>query len=86
MRFFLDHDVSSAVRKVLISQGHDAWNASQAGLSRDSDDTLTIYAQKRDAADLLKERLPEIMKVMTPFDDLFVHVTTSRVTYSHEWS
>jgi predicted nuclease of predicted toxin-antitoxin system len=50
VRFVLDHDVDAAVAAVLRREGHDAWTAASAGLSRVSDDELTAYADDQGAA------------------------------------
>jgi predicted nuclease of predicted toxin-antitoxin system len=50
VRFVLDHNVDAAVAAVLRREGHEAWTAGRAGLSRVSDDELTAYADDRNAA------------------------------------
>ena len=52
MRFVCDHDVDAAVAATLRRLGHDAWTASNAGLSAASDDELTVYADNQDAVAL----------------------------------
>lgn len=49
MRFFLDHDVDSAVAAMLRRARHTVWTASDAALSRTSDDVLSVYADTKDA-------------------------------------
>jgi predicted nuclease of predicted toxin-antitoxin system len=49
MRFVCDHDVDAAVAKTLRRLGHEAWTASDAGLFKADDDTLTVYADDRGA-------------------------------------
>jgi predicted nuclease of predicted toxin-antitoxin system len=49
VRFFLDHDVDVAVGRALRRAGHECWTAADAGLFRDSDDALTVYAGNRRA-------------------------------------
>ena len=46
LRFVCDHDVDTAVAAMLRRRGHDAWTASNAGLSTASDDELTVYADE----------------------------------------
>lgn len=50
LRFVCDHDVDAAVAAVLRRRGHDAWTASDAGLSAATDDELTVYAHNQSAA------------------------------------
>jgi predicted nuclease of predicted toxin-antitoxin system len=50
VRFILDHNVDSAVAVVLRREGHKVWTAAQAGLSRVTDDELTVYADEQRAA------------------------------------
>lgn len=45
----LDQDVPASVRTMLIREGHDAWPAWEAGLSRAGDDDLTVYAERQSA-------------------------------------
>jgi predicted nuclease of predicted toxin-antitoxin system len=56
LRFFLDHDVDSAVAVALRAAGHEAWTAAEAGLSRVADDYLTVYAQDRGAVLITHDR------------------------------
>jgi predicted nuclease of predicted toxin-antitoxin system len=49
VRFVLDQDVPASVRTMLTREGHDAWLASEAGLSRAEDDDLTVYAARHAA-------------------------------------
>lgn len=49
MRFVCDHDVDAAVAATLRRLGHDAWTATNAGLSAVSDDELTVYADNQSA-------------------------------------
>jgi predicted nuclease of predicted toxin-antitoxin system len=50
LRFVCDQDVDARVAAALRRQCHEAWTASDAGLSRGSDDSLTVYAYDHDAA------------------------------------
>jgi hypothetical protein len=50
LRFVCDHDVDTAVAAMLRRRGHEAWTASNAGLSAASDDELTVYADNQSAA------------------------------------
>lgn len=50
MRFFLDNDVTVAVRRILSDAGHECWAASEAGLTRADDDSIAVYATDREAA------------------------------------
>lgn len=49
MRFVLDQDVPASVRTILIHEGHVAWPAYEAGLSRAEDDDLSVYAERQAA-------------------------------------
>jgi predicted nuclease of predicted toxin-antitoxin system len=49
VRFFLDNDVDARVRGALVKRGHQCWTASEANLFRVTDDTLTVYADDREA-------------------------------------
>lgn len=116
MRFVLDHDVDAAVAAILRREGHEAWTAASAGLSRVSDDELTAYADDQraallthdrefskrrqrnvvgqhvwlrcidlDAADLVAQRLPEIVKLLERHDDVWVRVSHDGVDLSFSW-
>ena len=51
MRFFLDHNVPTSVRRMLVAEGHECWTASEAGLATEGqDDNLSVYADARQAA------------------------------------
>ena len=56
MKFVLDQDVDARVGAFLISRGHDAWTASDAGLFDASDDDLTIYAASKEATLVTHDR------------------------------
>lgn len=56
MKFFLDQDVDARLRRLLITKGHKCWSADQANLPDATDDTLTIYAQSKDAAVVTHDR------------------------------
>jgi predicted nuclease of predicted toxin-antitoxin system len=116
VRFVLDQDVDAAVGVVLRRQGHEAWTAASAGLSRVSDDELTAYAhdqraallthdvefsQRRrrnvvgqhvwlrcldlEAADLVAQRLPEIVKQLERHDDVWMRVSAAGMDLSFAW-
>lgn len=116
MRFVLDHDVDAAVAAVLRQAGHEAWTAGSAGLSRVSDDELTVYADEHhaallthdgefskrrknnvvgqhvwlrcvdlDAADLVAERLPEIVPLLERHDHIWMRVSSRGVDLSFSW-
>ena len=44
MRFLLDHDVDTAVGRMLRRHGHECLTASQIGLAAATDDALTVWA------------------------------------------
>ena len=56
MRFLLDHDVAADVGTAIRSAGHEAWTAANAGLNEVSDDTLTIYAARKNAVLVTHDR------------------------------
>lgn len=56
MRFFCDHDVAVQVPQRLRKLGHEAWTAAEAGLNLVADDTLTVYADDKDAVLLTHDR------------------------------
>lgn len=49
MRFFLDHDVSVDVARMLREERHECWTAGDAGLGEAADDALTVYAGHKGA-------------------------------------
>ena len=49
MRVVIDHDVDVAVRSMLVTEGHQAWTASEAGLSMAGDDEISTYAHDKRA-------------------------------------
>ena len=49
MRFFLDHDVDSAVGAMLRRHGHECWTAAEAALAGAKDDALSVYADDQGA-------------------------------------
>lgn len=52
MRFLLDNDVDAAIVGLLMSNGHQAWTAAEAGLAgRNSaeDDFVSVYADEKGA-------------------------------------
>jgi hypothetical protein len=49
VRFFLDHDVDSAVATMLRRKRHTVWAAGDAALSRTTDDVLSVYADTKRA-------------------------------------
>jgi predicted nuclease of predicted toxin-antitoxin system len=49
VRFFLDHDVSTAVARSLRAAGHEAWSAENAALDQAVDDDLSVYAHDHKA-------------------------------------
>ena len=116
MRFVLDQDVDAAVAAVLRREGHEAWTAASAGLSRVTDDELTAYADDQraallthdaafskrrrqnvvgqhvwlrcidlDAADLVAQRLPEIVKLLEHHDHVWIRVSSGGVDLSFSW-
>jgi predicted nuclease of predicted toxin-antitoxin system len=56
VRFFLDHDVSAAVRHALLARGHECWTAAEAGLDLVADDELTVYAHDKRAVLVTHDR------------------------------
>lgn len=49
MRFYLDHDVDAACRRILQQADHECWTAADAGNGADSDDDQAFYATSRGA-------------------------------------
>lgn len=56
MRFLCDQDVDADVRSRLLSLGHEAWTAYEAGLADAADDDLAVYAHEKNAVLVTHDR------------------------------
>jgi predicted nuclease of predicted toxin-antitoxin system len=56
LRFVLDEDVPAQVRRRITSAGHDCWTVPAAGLSHESDDTVSVYADDMGAVFVTHDR------------------------------
>jgi predicted nuclease of predicted toxin-antitoxin system len=72
VRFFLDSNVDTAVRGVLLSAGHSCWTAAGAGLAAANDDSIAVYADERKA-------------VLVSHDRAFAQRHTRNTTGKHLW-
>jgi predicted nuclease of predicted toxin-antitoxin system len=50
VRFLIDHDVDTAVGRMLRRRRHECWSASEVGLAAAGDDLLTVWAYDHQAA------------------------------------
>jgi predicted nuclease of predicted toxin-antitoxin system len=72
VRFFLDNNVDSAVRTVLIKAGHLAWTAADAGLAAAIDDSIAVYADEKGA-------------ILVSHDQAFAQRHARNTTGKHLW-
>jgi predicted nuclease of predicted toxin-antitoxin system len=72
VRFFLDNNVDTAVRAVLLRAGHISWTAAGAGLAAANDDSIAVYADEKDA-------------VLVSHDRAFAQRHTRNTTGKHLW-
>jgi predicted nuclease of predicted toxin-antitoxin system len=72
VRFFLDNNVDTAVRAVLLRAGHISWTAASAGLADANDDSIAVYADEKDA-------------VLVSHDKAFARRHVRNTTGKHLW-
>jgi predicted nuclease of predicted toxin-antitoxin system len=56
VRFVLDHDVDARIVGLLVRQGHECWTVANANLYDAADDTITVYADERQAVVVTHDR------------------------------
>jgi predicted nuclease of predicted toxin-antitoxin system len=72
VRFFLDNNVDTAVRTVLVRAGHICWTAANAGLAAANDDSIAVYADEKNA-------------VLVSHDKAFAERHRRNTTGKHLW-
>jgi hypothetical protein len=89
-RFVCDHDVDAAVAMMLHKAGHEAWTAADAGPDRAGDGLppckhIWLRCSEWDAADLLRQHLPELVPLPGIDRDLWIRVSADGLTLSLDW-